>query len=78
MPTSSGASHSASPHDWAQATRAHLALRHYSARTAEAYLGWLRRFLAFRARWRGGGSEEDVVRAFLNDLATRRNVSAAT
>jgi site-specific recombinase XerD len=52
-------------------------LRHYSPRTEEAYLGWVRRFIRFHGRRHPremGGAE---VTAFLSDLA-RRGASAST
>ena len=52
--------------------------RHYSIRTEQAYLGWIRRFLGFsggRSPLEMGGAE---VRRFLEDLVVRRKVSAST
>ena len=55
-----------------------MELRHLSPRTIKAYLGWMRRFHAFH----GGRHPErlgpEEVTAFLNHLATRRQVSAST
>jgi len=51
---------------------------HYSPRTEEAYLGWVREFVHFHGRRHPremGGAE---ITAFLNDLAVRRRVSAST
>jgi site-specific recombinase XerD len=56
-----------------QAVRA----RHYSCRTEEAYVGWIRRFAKYHARHPRELSAADVS-AFLTDLAVRRQVSAAT
>jgi hypothetical protein len=57
--------------------RTALRLRHYSARTEEAYLGWARRFAAF-CGYRGPRQlTADDVRAYLDALATR-GVSAST
>lgn len=52
--------------------------RHYSPRTCEAYLGWIRRFIAFYAGRHPRELGEDEVNAFLTDLAVRRNVAAST
>ncbi len=53
-------------------------MRHYSPRTAEAYIGWMRRFVAFH----GGRHPKDMggpeVTAFLSSLATDGRVSAST
>jgi integron integrase len=57
--------------------RAALEVRHYSARTVEAYQGWVRRFEAFYGpRDPGRLSPEDIGR-FLDALAAR-GVSAST
>lgn len=52
--------------------------RRYSSRTEEAYVGWLKRFLAFCAQ--GGISEPgtDAVRAFLERLVMAEHVAAST
>src|SRR5450432_979190 len=55
-----------------------LRTRHYSLRTEEAYLGWIRRFILFHGKRHPqemGGTE---VAAFLNYLAGERAVAAAT
>lgn len=55
-----------------------LRTRHYSLRTEEAYLGWMRRFILFHRKRHPqemGGAE---VAAFLNHLGAERAVSAAT
>jgi integron integrase len=54
-----------------------LTARHYSRRTREAYVSWARRLANFhRQHPRALGAEE--VRAFLDDLANERRVSAST
>jgi integron integrase len=59
-------------------TRDVLRLRHYSTRTEEAYLAWLRRFLAFRRRRAPTAGADDAVRQFLSYLAVKRRVSGGT
>jgi integron integrase len=55
-----------------------MALRHYSPKTVEAYVGWVRRFVAFhRGRHPQSLGEHDVER-FLTHLAVREAVSAST
>ena len=58
--------------------RAILRTRHYSLRTEQVYLGWIRRFILFQGKRhpREMGSAE--VAAFLNHLANERTVAAAT
>ena len=55
-----------------------IRLRHYSYRTGQAYVGWIRRFIVFHGRRHPlemGGPE---VEAFLSHLAVSRRVAAAT
>jgi integron integrase len=53
-------------------------LLHYSYRTEESYIKWIRRFILFNGKRhpREMGSEE--VQGFLSDLAVRGNVAAST
>jgi len=55
-----------------------MRLRHFSARTEEAYLGWMRRYHEFHGRRDPAGLGAEHVTAFLNELATHRRVAAAT
>jgi site-specific recombinase XerD len=56
----------------------HLRLRHYAARTEEAYVGWVKRFIRFHAGKHPREMGEVEVRAFLEHLAADRNVAAST
>lgn len=58
--------------------RNEIRLRHYSLRTEQAYLGWIKRFILFSGKRhpRDMGAEE--VTAFLTHLAVEGNVSAST
>jgi len=58
--------------------RARLKTRHYSKRTEDAYCDWVRRFVLFHARRHPSTMGEQEIAAFLNDLATVKNVSAST
>ena len=55
-----------------------LRVRHYSLRTEEAYLGWIRRFVWFHGKRHPRDMGTAEVEAFLTDLAVKRGVSAAT
>jgi integron integrase len=58
--------------------RNQIRLRHYSYRTEQAYVGWIKRFIRFHNLQhpaRMGGPE---VESFLSYLASDRNVAAAT
>jgi integron integrase len=52
--------------------------RHYSYRTEETYLHWMRRFILFSGRRHPRDLGSIEVTAFLNHLAQERNVAAAT
>ena len=52
-------------------------VRHYSRRTEEAYVGWIRRFIVFHGKRHPRYMGEQEVTAFLSSLAGR-GVSAST
>ena len=52
--------------------------RHYSYRTEETYLQWMKRFILFSGKRHPREMGAAEVTAFLNDLATTRKVAAAT
>jgi integron integrase len=51
---------------------------HYSLRTEEAYLGWVRRFVQFHGRKHPRTLGATEVASFLEDLAVRGRVAAST
>src|SRR5437867_13448847 len=51
--------------------RAAVRARHYSPRTEESYVGWVRRFVVFHGRRHPDQLGEAEVRAFLEHLAER-------
>jgi hypothetical protein len=55
-----------------------LRARHYSRRTEEAYLHWMRRFLLFHRGRHPRELGEGEVNRFLTHLAVRENVAAST
>lgn len=55
-----------------------LRLKHYSYRTEQQYLHWIRRYILFHDKRHPKDMGVGEVRAFLNDLAVTRNVSAST
>jgi site-specific recombinase XerD len=55
-----------------------LQARHGSPRTAEAYVRWVRRFIAFAGRRHPKDLGPMEVEAFLSALATKEHVSAST
>ena len=58
--------------------RAAVRVRHYSPRTEEAYVGWIRRFILFHGKRHPKEMGEPEVGAFLSHLAVRDRVSAST
>lgn len=52
--------------------------RHYSYRTEQQYVGWVRRYIQFHGRQHPRQLGGPAVEAFLSHLAVNRRVSAAT
>jgi len=52
--------------------------RHYSLRTEQAYLGWIRRFIHYHGLRHPSELGAEEVIAFLTDLAVRGRVAAST
>lgn len=55
-----------------------IRVRHYSVRTSEAYVFWIRKFILFHNKRHPSSMGADEVNAFLSHLAVDRNVSAST
>jgi integron integrase len=58
--------------------RDRLRARHFSPRTEQAYVGWIRRFILFHGKRHPQEMGEPDITMFLSDLATRGRVSAST
>lgn len=58
--------------------RANLRLRHFSPRTEEAYVSWVRRFVRFHGLRHPSELGEREVVSFLTHLAVERRVSSST
>jgi site-specific recombinase XerD len=52
--------------------------RHYSLRTEEAYVGWIRRYILFHRKRHPMEMAEREINAFLSHLANTARVSAST
>jgi len=74
----SSSSPAAPPRRLLGCVRDRLALGHYSPRTAEAYVGWIRRFILFNGRRHPSEMGAAEVSAFFSNLATERKVCAST
>ncbi len=55
-----------------------LRLRHYSYRTEQQYVGWIRRYILFHGKRHPDTLSGDHVEAFLSHLALSRHVASAT
>jgi integron integrase len=60
------------------AVKARLRAKHYSPRTEEAYIGWIRRFIRFHRPRHPRTLGEGDVTAFLTSLAVQQGVAAST
>ena len=61
-----------------EVVRARIRAKHYSPRTEEAYVGWIRRFVRFHGRRHPREMGEGEVTAFLSSLAVQGGVAAST
>ncbi|MFZ0061470.1 MAG: integron integrase [Pyrinomonadaceae bacterium] len=53
-------------------------LRHFSLRTEQAYVGWIRRFILFHKKRHPAEMAEPEIRQFLANLAVEHGISAST
>ncbi len=58
--------------------RTALRARHYSLRTEEAYVGWVKRYAAFHGERPPDELGEAEINAFLSHLAARQHIAAST
>ena len=58
--------------------RTAIRTRHYSLRTEEAYVGWIKRFIFFHNKRHPSEMGEPEINRFLSHLAVRDGVSAST
>jgi integron integrase len=58
--------------------RAAVRRRHYSPRTEQAYVSWIRRYILFHGKRHPGEMGEQEVSRFLSSLATAGRVAAST
>ena len=55
-----------------------LRRRHYSIRTEQSYVDWIKRFILFHGKRHPAQMDKTEVIAFLTHLAVQRNVAAST
>ena len=58
--------------------RDRLRLKHYSLRTEQAYIGWIKRYIIFHDKRHPAEMGKLELESFLTSLAVHRNVSAST
>src|SRR5262249_62050845 len=58
--------------------RAQTRARHYSLRTEEAYVAWIRRYILFHDKRHPAEMAESEINAFVTSLAVEGPVSAST
>lgn len=58
--------------------RDRLRLKHYSIRTEQAYLHWVKRYILFHGKRHPAEMGKDEVEAFLTSLAVKHDVAAST
>jgi hypothetical protein len=58
--------------------RLKIRLKHYSLRTEQAYLDWIKRYIIFHGKRHPAEMGAGEVEAFLTHLAAARNVAAST
>lgn len=77
-PAAVGSAPERTPRTLIEAVRERIRYRHYSYRTEEAYVGWVRRFVAFHGRRHPRELGAAEMEAFLNHLANDRDAAAST
>ena len=55
-----------------------IRLKHYSIRTEEAYVSWIKRYIYFHDKRYPKDMGKKEIEAFLTDLAVKGNVAAST
>ena len=58
--------------------RDRLRVKHYSFRTEQAYIGWIKRYIIFHNKRHPAEMGKPELESFLTSLAVQRNVSAST
>lgn len=58
--------------------RREIRIRHYSLRTEQSYMSWIRRFIYYHDKKHPLDVDEDGISQFLSHLATDRKVTAPT
>jgi integrase len=55
-----------------------IRMKHYSIRTEQAYVEWIKRYIFFHNKRHPADMAEPEIRAFISDLANKKAVTAST
>jgi integron integrase len=55
-----------------------IRMKHYSLRTEQAYVNWIKRYIFFHNKRHPAEMGEAEIRTFISDLASRKSVAAST
>src|SRR5438067_11155685 len=55
-----------------------IRMKHYSIRTEQAYVEWIKRYIFFHNKRHPADMAEPEIRVFISDLASKKQVSAST
>ena len=55
-----------------------IRMKHYSLRTEQAYVDWIKRYIFFHNKRHPADMAEAEIRAFISDLASKKQVAAST
>ncbi len=69
---------SASPPKLLDQVRSAIRTKHYSYRTEQNYVQWIRRFILFNKKRHPKEMREDEIKQFLTHLAVKQRVSTST
>jgi hypothetical protein len=58
--------------------RWHMRVKHYSIRTEQAYVDWIRRYILFHRKRHPSEMDEKEITEFLTHLALEKRVAAST
>jgi len=76
--TSSASNNSKNAPKLLDQVRTEIRKRHYSLRTEQSYVHWIKRFILFHGKRHPRDMGAAEIEAFLSDLAVRQNVAAST
>ena len=55
-----------------------IRMKHYSIRTEQSYVDWIKRYIFFHNKRHPAEMGEDEIRSFISDLASKKSVAAST